>query len=469
MASGLPNSAGGDGRPSLGMNSRALLRVGSVGLVGLSLPHLLEQQARAAKNPAVHPSFGRAKSCILIFLKGGPSHLDTFDPKPDAPAEIRGEFGVIPTRVPGIHFSQHVPCLAAQADKFTIVRSLTHRDNGHPSAAYEMTTGHRYPRGMNLAEISTREDHPHIGSSVAALDTSKSVMPPFALVPDYLVVNGQFRSGQNAGFLGTRFDPLVPGGDPSRDDFRPGDMGLGEPVEAGRLRDRRALLSHLNGGLARPVSARPLGEMDSYREKAFSLLETGVTRRAFDLQTEPVAVRERYGRNFFGQSVLLGRRLLEAGVRLVHVNCMSSIFGGDKNWDTHKDNFKLLSQTLLPRTDQAIAALVADLSASGLLDETLVVVTGEFGRTPKINANAGRDHWPQVFSVLLAGAGLNGGRTFGSSDKQGASPASSPVTSSELAATIFHALGIDPHAQLTTQVGRPWQISDARPVVELWA
>ncbi len=209
--------------------------------------------------------------------------------------------------------------------------------------------------------------------------------------------------------------------------------------------------------------------MNSYREKAFSILETGRTRRAFDVQSEPLAVRERYGRNFFGQSLLLGRRLLEAGVRLVHVNCMSSIFGGDKNWDTHKDNFSTLSQILLPRTDQAIAALAADLAASGMLDETLLVVTGEFGRTPKINAGAGRDHWPHVFSVLLAGAGLEGGRTFGSSDKHGAAPANSPVTSSELAATIFHALGIDPASQLTTAAGRPWQISDARPVVGLWS
>ena len=180
-------------------------------------------------------------------------------------------------------------------------------------------------------------------------------------------------------------------------------------------------------------------------------------------------MRDRYGRNFFGQSVLLARRLVEARVRLVHVNCMSSIFGGDKNWDTHKDNFNLLSQLLLPRTDHAIAELITDLSASGLLDETLIVVTGEFGRTPKINQNAGRDHWPRVFSVVLAGAGLPGGRAFGSSDKQGALPADAPVTSAELSATIFHALGIDTASQLTTSLGRPWQISDAGPVVDLWS
>ncbi len=468
MADRLVDRETADGQPSL-MHRRRLLQAGAVGLMGLGLGELLAGEARAAAKPAARlPGFGRARSCLFIFLKGGPSHLDTFDPKPDAPAEVRGTFRTISTKVPGITFSEHVPCLANVADKLTVVRSLTHKDTGHPSAAYEMTTGHPYPRGMNLADNSTRDDHPHLGSAVAALRGKTSLGPPFALVPDYLVVNGQFRSGQNAGFLGKRFDPLVPGGDPSRDDFRPVDLGLGEAVETARLHERRQLLESLNSGVVRSDRATPLGEMDAYREKAFSLLETGSTRRAFDLHVEPEAVRDRYGRNFFGQSVLLGRRLLEAGVRLVHVNCMSSIYGGDKNWDTHKDNFNLLSQVLLPRTDRAIATLLDDLSASGLLDETLVVVTGEFGRTSKINAGAGRDHWPQAFSVLLAGAGLEGGRIYGSSDKHGAAPASNPVTSSELAATIFHALGIEAASQLTTQTGRPWQISDARPVTSLW-
>jgi hypothetical protein len=451
------------------IDRREALRAGAIGLVGLGLSELLRGQALAAKSTAgtsALPGFGRARSCILIWLKGGPSHLDTFDPKPDASAETRGTFGTIATRVPGIFFTEHVSELAAVADKLTVVRSLTHRDNGHPSAAYEMTTGHRYPRAMNLADISTRDDHPHVGASVAATAGRSCAVPPFVLVPDYLVVNGQFRSGQNAGFLGTRFDPLVPGGDPSRDDFRPLDIGLGQTVESARLEKRRALLRRLEDHTAGDATA---AEMDSYREKAFTLLETERARGAFDVHAEPERVRERYGRNFFGQSVLMGRRLLEAGVRLVHVNCMSSIYGGDKNWDTHKDNFNMLSQILLPRTDRAIAALVADLSASGLLDETLVVVTGEFGRTPKINAQAGRDHWPNVFSVLLAGAGLPGGRTFGSSDKRGAAPASRPVTSSELSATIFHALGIDPATELKIQGGRPWQISDARAAVDLWS
>jgi hypothetical protein len=450
------------------LTRRGLLAAGSLGVVGLALPQVLAADERTSKPASRLPGFGRARSCLLIWLKGGPSQLDTFDPKPDAPAEIRGEFASIGTRAAGIRFSEQVPHLADVADRLLVVRSLTHGDNNHASAAYEMSTGHAYPRAQNLANISTRDDHPHLGGTVSAVLGKSCPVPPFVMVPDKLVVNGEFRSGQNGGFLGTRHDPLVPGGDPSRDDFQPVDLGLGEAVETGRLRDRRALLDEVNQRMACRADATA-GEMDAYRQKAFSLLETGRTRAAFDLGSERPQVREAYGRNFFGQSVLLGRRLLEAGVRLVHVNCMSSIFGGDKNWDTHKDNFNLLRQTLLPRTDLAIARLLADLDATGQLDETLVVVTGEFGRTPKINANAGRDHWPQVFSVLLAGAGLPRGAVYGSSDKQSAEVAASPVTSSQLAATIFHALGIDPALQLAMQTGRPWKIAEAGPVTDLWS
>ena len=452
------------------LTRRGLLRAGSMGLVGLGLPQLLQGEAQARQKPLGDlPGFGRARSCILIWLKGGPSHLDTFDPKPDAPAEIRGEFNTLATSVPGITFSDRVPRLAGVVDKLTVVRSLTHRDNGHPSAAYEMTTGHPYPRAMNLADNSTREDHPHIGAAVAALADKLSPAPPFALVPDYLVVNGQFRSGQNAGFLGKRFDPLVPGGDPSKAEFRGVDLGLGETVDRAACTSvSRCSRRSTTGCRVRRPTAR-WRKWTRIASRPFRCSIPTASAAQFDVQAEPDSIRERYGRNFFGQSVLMGRRLLEAGVRLVHVNCMSSIYGGDKNWDTHKDNFKLLADVLLPRTDQGIAALVEDLSASGLLDETLVVVTGEFGRTPKINKGAGRDHWPQCFSVLLAGAGLPGGRIHGSSDKHGAAPASDPVTSSELSATILHALGLDPETQLATQAGRPWQISDARPVTRLWS
>jgi hypothetical protein len=287
------------------------------------------------------------------------------------------------------------------------------------------------------------------------------------MIPQYLVVNGQFRSGQNAGFLGSRFDPLVPGGDPNSPDFQPVDLGLLSPVEPDRLGSRRRLLQAVNGG-PRPEGPAAGRAWDNYQERALAMTAAGRTQRAFDIQAEPEAVRRRYGRNFFGQSVLLGRRLLEAGVRLVQVNCMSSIFGGTVTWDTHKSNFALLKDTLLPRMDQGVAALLEDLSATGQLKETLVVVTGEFGRTPKINAEAGRDHWATAFTVLLAGAGLPGGGLYGASDRLGAEPADRPVTSGQLAATVFHALGIDPAAQIPNVQGRPWRICDEGPLVDLW-
>jgi uncharacterized protein (DUF1501 family) len=464
MSSGADSS-----RSPLRASRRELLRAGGLGLLGLSLPELLRGQARAAELPGRRPaSFAKAKSCIVIFLKGGPSQLDTFDMKPEAPAEIRGEFLPIATDVPEMMVCDQLPLLARHASKFTIARGVCHADNDHASAAYGMSTGNAYPRPTNLAGKSTREDHPHLGSAVAAVEASRCPVPPFAMVPQYLVVNGEFRSGQNAGFLGSRYDPLVPGGNPSSPDFKPVDLGLGPSLAPEQLRNRRQLLKSVNDHFGRLGKDAPLRAVDAYYEKAFALLESGLTSEALDIHREPAAIRERYGRNFFGQSLLLARRLVEAGVRLVHVNCMSSIFGGLENWDTHKDNFALLKHPLLPRADRGVAALLEDLSARGLLTDTLVVVTGEFGRTPKINAVAGRDHWSWAFSVLLAGAGIPGGRVYGATDKQGAYPIDKPVRSGQLAATIYHALGIDATAYVPTLLGRPWQISAEPPVLDLF-
>ncbi|HET6325363.1 MAG TPA: DUF1501 domain-containing protein [Planctomycetaceae bacterium] len=449
-------------------NRRELLRVGGLSLLGLSLPELLRGQAHASERPGRRPtSFGKAKSCIIVFLKGGPSQLDTFDMKPDAPAEIRGEFRPIATNVPDMMVCEQLPLLARQANHFTIARSVCHADNNHASAAYEMTTGNAYPRPTNLSGKSTREDHPHLGSAVAAVEARRCPVPPFAMVPQYLVVNSEFRSGQNAGFLGSRYDPLVPGGDPTTSDFKPVDLGLVTSLEPEQLRNRRLLLQSVNDHFRRLENDPALQAVDTNYQRAFALLESGLTTQALDIHREPASIRERYGRNFFGQSLLLARRLIEAGVRLVHVNCMSSIFGGVENWDTHKDNFQLLKHPLLPRADRGVAALLEDLAVRGLLSETLVVVTGEFGRTPQINAVAGRDHWSWAFSVLLAGAGIPGGRLYGATDKHGAYPTEKPIRSGELAATIFHALGIDPSVRLPTLLGRPWQVSTEPPVLDL--
>jgi len=455
--------------PAQRCNRRQAICAGGLSLLGLSLADLLRGRvlAKVTDQPRP-PSFGRAKSCVVIFLKGGPSHLDMFDMKPDAPAEIRGEFRAIATAVPGMQVSEHLPKLARQADKLLIIRSLSHKDNGHPSGAYQMTTGRAYPRAQNLADISTREDHPHVGSSVAAVAVRSCPVPPFVMLPQYLIVNGQFRSGQNAGFLGNRFDPLVPGGDPNNSDFRPVDLGLGEAFDPAHFHSRRALLDSLNASRVDLGQDQTIHEYDGYHEKAFDMLAAGRARQAFDIAAEPSAVRDRYGRHPLGQSTLLARRLIEAGVRLVHVNCISSLLEPMCTWDSHKDNFAVLKNHRLPPADSAIAALIEDLDERGLLDETLVVVTGEFGRTPKINAGAGRDHWPDAFSVLLAGAGLPGGAYYGATDKYGAYPIDRPISPARLAATIFHALGIDPQLELATTIGRPWRLADERPALDFW-
>ena len=455
--------------PAQRCDRRQAIRAGGLSLFGLSLADLLRGRAAAkATGPPRPASFGAAKSCVVIFLKGGPSHLDMFDMKPDAPAEIRGEFRAIATAVPGMRVSEHLPRLARIADKLLVVRSLSHKDNGHPSGAYQMTTGRAYPRAQNLADISTREDHPHVGASVAAVAGRSCPMSPFVMVPQYLVVNGQFRSGQNAGFLGNRFDPLVPGGDPSSADFRPVDLGLGEAFDPTQFRSRRTLLDSLNASRVDLGQDKTILDFDGFHDKAFDMLTGGRARQAFDIAAEPAAVRDRYGRHALGQSALLARRLVEAGVRLVHVNCISSLLEPMSTWDSHKDNFAILKNHRLPQADSAVAALIEDLSERGLLDETLVVVTGEFGRTPKINSGAGRDHWPDAFSVALAGAGLPGGAHYGATDKYGAYPIDRPVSPARLAATIFHALGIDPRRELATSIGRPWQLADERPVLDLW-
>ncbi len=451
-----------------GPSRREWLRAGSLGLFGLSLPAFLRAQAQAT--PAGrHTTWGKARSCLIVFLNGGASHHDTFDMKPDAPAEIRGEFNPIDSNVPGIRVCEHLPRVSRVMDRCTVVRSLSHQDNNHPSGVYWMVTGHPYHKGIGsgLSENISREDHPHIGSALTAVEGKRDrAAPVFATVPDYIAVNGPVRAGQHGGFLGSKYDPLVPRGNPDSPDFAPWDLGLVPAVGPDRLQGRRALLASVNHQLAHLERHAQARSLDNLYEKAYGVLASGITRRAFDMGQEPAKVRERYGRNLFGQSVLLGRRLVEAGVRLVHVNWIRIL---EQGWDTHNDNFNALKNKLLPPMDQAFSALVEDMSASGLLQETLVILMGEFGRSPKITAaNAGREHWPQVFTILLAGAGIPGGRLYGSSDKTGGSPLDHRIGPGELAATIFHALGVDPASQVQTMFERPWQICEDKPVLDLW-
>jgi hypothetical protein len=457
---------------SQGLSRRELLRAGGLGLFGLTLPGLLAGQARAQRAAKVSaserpPHFGRAKSCLIIFLSGGASHHDTFDMKPEAPAQIRGEFQPIATNVPGIHVCEHLPLLAQHADKYSVVRSLSHRDTNHPSGCYWMLTGHEYPRASGLSENLSRDDHPHIGSSLTAVgDQRQRAVPTFVTVPDYIAVNGPIRAGQHAGFLGGRFDPLVPRGNPNSDDYCPLDLGLVPTDSPQRMQERQMLLGSVNDQVPHLGQLAAGRTIDNFYQRAYGVLASGTTQRAFDLASESARVRDRYGRHLFGQSILLGRRLVEAGVSLVQVNWIRILEAG---WDTHSDNFNALKNNLLPPADQAISALLEDMTARGLLDDTLVIVMGEFGRSPQITAsNAGREHWPFVFTILMAGAGIPGGRLYGSSDRQGAYPLDHRITPGELAATIFHALGTDPASQVTTRLERPWQICEHQPVLDLW-
>jgi hypothetical protein len=448
---------------------RELLRVGGLNCLGLTLPRLLGGRADAATSPkSPLLGFGRARSCIFILLKGGPSHLDTVDMKPDAPLAIRGDFRPIATTIPGLHFCEHLPALAGQAARLLVLRSLSHQDSNHPTAAYWMTTGHRYPRPGG--EVGSRLDHPHVGSTMAALRGRRELpVPPFVMLPEYIIVNGQFRSGQYAGVLGSRFDPMVPDSDTFQPSVKRARAGLDPLLGRDRIGGRKRLLRDVESQLRGWDRLGEFRSYDSLSERAFELLASGSTRQAFDLHDEPPAAHERYGRTAMGRCLLLARRLVEAGVPLVHVNAGAGAGAPDYSWDTQERNFELLQRKLLPTTDRACAALIGDLASRGLLDETLVVITGEFGRTPKINGKAGRDHWPSAFSAILAGGGMKAGAAFGATDRLGAHVARDAVTPGELAATILHALGLDPRAELRAFDGRPWKVGDAEPVVGLWS
>lgn len=436
-----------------------LVRAGQAGF-GLTLPGLF--QAGAAASRASSPP-GRAKSCILLFLSGGASQYETFDPKPDAPADVRGTFGPIRTSVPGVDVCELLPRLARQAHRYALVRSLTHTDSNHPSGVYWLITGHRYPRAAGLSTSLSRQDHPHHGSVLARLrPTERPGVPSFVTLPEQMHPVGPVRAGQHAGFLGAPYDPLVVNADLERVVFRAGELSLREGLTEGRLLRRRALLSR--GRLQSALESEG-GSLEPHYRQAFELLAGSSVARAFDLEQESPALRERYGRHLFGQGTLLARRLVEAGVRLVAVNWVRHDDGpGGQGWDSHSRHLPWCKDELMPPTDAAVSALLEDLADRGMLDETLVVVTGEFGRTPNFNKEGGRDHWPQVFSALLAGGGIQGGQVHGASTPDGSAVAADPVSPGDLAATLYHCLGIPPEAELIDPLGRPFPIAEGSPI-----
>ncbi len=439
------------------LSRRTVLKVGGLGLAGLNLPALLRAEQTPGKRKAT------ARSVILLFQFGGASHLDSFDPKPSAPREIRGEFATIKTRVPGILVTEHLPRMARIADAFALVRSVHHTRSSHNPGAYYSLTG-REPLTDLVTANASATDFPHPGSVVAALDSGERKVPPFVSLPT-MIADGPFRTpGEFAGFLGKIYDPLWVLADPNARDFNVEQLTLPAELDIERVHERRSILSELDAKSRMADRVAAVQGMKAYRGRAIDLLTSPATRKAFALHEESDRLRDRYGHTTYGQSVLLARRLVEAGVRFVTVYYSRGIGG----WDTHKDNFATLKNSRLPHTDQSVSALLEDLQARGLLDETLVYWTGDFGRTPTINKDAGRDHWPQCQTVLMAGGGIRGGQVYGASDAIGARPTDKPVRPDDITATIFHALGLDPETIVYDQLHRPMPISAGRPIQGLF-
>jgi hypothetical protein len=450
-----------------GIQRRDFLRLGAIGSLGLSLPGLLRGTEIRSQTPGAH--FGRARRCLLLFLTGGPPQLDTWDLKPDAPAEYRGELKPIATSVPGIHISELFPHLARHAAKYCIVRSVTHGDNIHTSAGYTMLTGAVHPQANGRSADDIRpgaQDHPHIGALLTKVRPSRDGLPVFAALPETIKDAGvNVYPGLDGGFLGKQFAPFRIEADSGKTGFQVPDLSLPIEISADRLEDRRVLLDRLDRRLA--GMAGYASDLDAYYQRAFSLIRSPAVRKAFDLGQEPDRGRDAYGRHLFGQGCLLARRLLEAGIALVSVYWHYEGPGDSPVWDTHQNNFKHLRERLMPPTDQAVSAVLEDLAVRGLLDETLVICMGEFGRTPRVNKNSGRDHWAPLQSVLLAGGGIRGGSVWGSSDKVGAYPHDQPVVPADLTATFLHLLGIPPDLDVQDRTGRPLRACDGNVVAGL--
>lgn len=461
------------------LTRRELLRVGGLAGMGLSLPRLLAAETQPRREKP------RAKSCILVFMEGGPSHIDLWDLKPEAPAEIRGEFQPIATTVPGISVCDQLPLLARQMHRLAQVRSVTHGITDHNAGTYYALTG-RYPvDGARLIVADGPSNFPPFGAVLARLRPSGRPLPDFVHLPEYMSNMNVDIAGQGGGFLGPAFDPFV-AGDPSLPDYQIPGMTPAGDVPVTRLDRRGELLEKLDRLAGDPAAER----IHVFYRKALALIGAPEARQAFDLAREPLAIRERYGvdpgsdraieaRKFgglpqLGQTMLLARRLIEAGVRLVTVCSGRRI---DQAWDTHRDHFGLLRQSLCPFFDRALSALLEDLALRGLLDETLVAILGEFGRTPKLGqvtsgagaTRNGRDHWPYCYTVMFAGAGVPGGMVIGSSDRQGAYPRTEPVGPADIAATIYSLLGIGPDTEIRDSLGKPYPLIQGRALPALVA
>lgn len=448
---------------------------------GLSLGGLLHlKSALAAAAPdQIGPS--KIRACIVIFYYGGPSHLDTYDMKPDAPREVRGEFQPISTSVPGLQISEHLPHTAQIMHKVALIRSMRHTNRLHDSASTEVLTGRQSPQGDREEFSPIPQFYPCHGATLSYMWRDRKLGVPHAALP-WVFHNVIDVPCQGGGFLGSAYDPFRITGDPQSVTYSVKMFDRSDDLTLPRISQRRGLLDRFDDRSPMKESDRA-AQLATLYEKAFDLTQSNPVQQALDITQETESTRtlygmggsgdrggtngaeHGYGRNLRGQNLLVARRLVEAGIPFVNVYDFKQ---QGQNWDAHSDNFNQHKDHLLPPADQAYSALIKDLDQRGLLDSTLVVAMGEFGRTPKINGNAGRDHWPDCYSLLLAGGGVRGGAIYGASDKIGAHPSVSPVTPADLAATIYDRFGLNPRAEIHDQTGRPYRLADGRPISELF-
>ena len=451
------------------VSRRELITVGAGALSALTLPRVLAADSRAAS--------ARAKSCILIYLDGGPSHIDLFDLKPAAPAEVRGPYQSIPTSVPGVRICEHLPRLAGQMHRVLQVRSMRHTETVHDPAVYQMLTGYKHISSAGDLKVEPT-DMPHLACALFQADRSAGAMPTVVATPDVMTMGSRVLPGQGPGILSPAFAPWLAPITREGQAEQPALTGrIDLPCE--RLAERQSLVERFNREVQELELAAEAGRLDRFRAQALAIVASPQAQAAFDLDREPPAMREKYGRHRHGQSVLLARRLIEAGTRLV------TVYWGNEDqdwadgrgprlannpWDTHRNHFPLTKESLCPRADQTLGALLEDLAQRGLLESTLVVWMGDFGRTPYISKPwASRDHWPHAFTILLAGAGVRGGGVYGATDQHAAEVTDLPVSPADLTATLFAALGIDPAQSIPAADGRPHRLSTGRAVSDWFA
>jgi uncharacterized protein (DUF1501 family) len=471
-----------------GVTRRDLIRVGGSAMLGMTLGQMLPLQSAQAESASGGAGFGKAKSVILLYLQGGPSHLDLWDPKQGVPDNVKSPFSPIATKTPGLQFTELLPRLAQVTDKLTMIRSLSYTPVGlfnHTAAIYQMHTGYTADKVSPSGQLEppSPKDFPNFGSNIVRLKPPKVPMLPFVMMPRPLQESNVVGKSGTAGFLGRAYDPyyLYPPGDDmdmaKMDKIKVDDLQLRADVSTSRLQRRARLRDLINDGMPAIEKATAAYDLDEYYQQALSLVISGRARTAFDLTKESGETRDRYGRNTFGQSCLLARRLVEAGTRVVEVIWPKVANSDNHSWDVHVGLSGRMKNQSAPMLDAGLSALIADLDERGLLDETLVLAVGEFGRSPKrgvstsgnSNSDDGRDHWPYCYTGVVAGAGIKRGFVYGKSDATGSAPVNDPVHPTELLATIYHSVGIQPTTIVYNHLNQPRELVKAEAITRLMA